>query len=71
LEIKKSLHPIAFVQTGELVALLEDINKELMHRSQEAWPSANKARSLSKAREHGFFLGMTSSWIDDLAEIPA
>jgi hypothetical protein len=64
------LHWFLIVDTGELVALLEDMNNELMRRPQEAWPSATKARSLSKAREHGFFLGMTSSWIEDLAEMP-
>ena len=36
--------------SDDLVALLEDINTQLMNRPQESWPLISKARSLSKAR---------------------
>ena len=65
----KTISNRANLSTGELIALLEDINNKLMERPQESWPTVNKARSIAKAREHGFFLGMTSSWIEDLAEL--
>jgi hypothetical protein len=42
----------------EMFELMEDVNKRLAARNDSSWPS-NRARALTKARDVGFFLGMT------------
>ena len=39
---------------------MEAVNKGLAERDDSSWPS-NRARALTKARDVGFFLGMTVS----------
>ena len=42
----------------EMFELMEDVNQRLAARNDSSWPS-NRARALTKARNVGFFLGMT------------
>jgi hypothetical protein len=42
----------------EMFELMEHVNKRLAARNDSSWPS-NRARALTKARDVGFFLGMT------------
>ncbi|KAA0156085.1 hypothetical protein FNF31_05991 [Cafeteria roenbergensis] len=52
--------------SSQLCARLEALNSRLSTLPNTAFAVNRRGQALRKARGAGFFLGMTSSWLDDL-----